>query len=137
MSKYTPEQQREHRKLWTAALRSGEYTQAKETLRDNRTGGMCCLGVACDISGLGDWTGEFYITPGGANKGELQTPDVRDWLGLDAALGDYDSGNSLGELNDNGVSFAAIADIIEREPPGLLTDDAMLLTRTETSDGNR
>lgn len=34
--------------LWTAALRSGEYQQAKGYLRTDD--GYCCLGVLCDIA---------------------------------------------------------------------------------------
>jgi hypothetical protein len=32
-------------KKWLAALRSGNFRQAAGTLRDPKTGGMCCLGV--------------------------------------------------------------------------------------------
>lgn len=31
---------------WVAALRSGEYSQTKRSLRNER--GFCCLGVLCD-----------------------------------------------------------------------------------------
>lgn len=41
-------------KKWVAALKSGTYEQALSVLHvvDD---GYCCLGVACDISGLGRW----------------------------------------------------------------------------------
>ena len=52
-SKYTHKQQAAHRELWQEALRSGDYKQGKGAL--NNKGKMCCLGVACDISGLGRW----------------------------------------------------------------------------------
>lgn len=56
MSKYTAEEQAEHRKEWVKALRSGKYEQAKGTLKQTDGGReqFCCLGVACDISGLGE-----------------------------------------------------------------------------------
>ena len=40
-----------------AALRSGRYEQGHNRLKDEY-GGYCCLGVACDISGLGQTGGE-------------------------------------------------------------------------------
>jgi hypothetical protein len=49
---------------WTAALRSGEYKQAHFAL--NVDGGMCCLGVLCDLYRKEhpdgpDW--EFRVAP--------------------------------------------------------------------------
>ena len=42
------------KRKWLAALRSGKYQQAKAAL--HRQGdGFCCLGVLCDVSGLGKW----------------------------------------------------------------------------------
>ena len=43
----------ELRKNWVKALRSGDYQQTKGWL--NTEQGWCCLGVLCDISGLGGW----------------------------------------------------------------------------------
>lgn len=51
--KLTPAQKKNLQE-WIAALRSGEYKQARETLSDSK-GRMCCLGVACDIAGSGWW----------------------------------------------------------------------------------
>lgn len=42
------------KKKWVKALRSGEYEQTQNRLCDGN-GGMCCLGVLCDISRLGEW----------------------------------------------------------------------------------
>ena len=45
-----------HREQWIEALRSGKYEQAKGILRDvDDNNKFCCLGVACEISGLGEW----------------------------------------------------------------------------------
>lgn len=126
---YTPEQQREHRKLWVEALRSGKYQQALDDLRDN-TGAMCCLGVACEISGLGQWDGSGrYVTDHDRHSGELNpNSDMTDWLGLANGAGSFGSVNehdrreSLAHLNDTGKSFSEIADIIEAEPEGLLAE---------------
>lgn len=40
---------------WCAALRSGEYKQARGQLCDAKTGAMCCLGVAYDVLWDGEW----------------------------------------------------------------------------------
>lgn len=37
----------ENAKKWVQALRSGEYKQGKDALRDNDK--FCCLGVACEV----------------------------------------------------------------------------------------
>src|SRR3990167_8465561 len=46
------------RRLVTA-LRSGKYKRGKGQLRDDDK--FCCLGVACDISGVGEWQGDAYV----------------------------------------------------------------------------
>ena len=52
------------KKRWIKALRSGEYEQGREDLKVDEK--FCCLGVLCDISGLGSWSkgnlGESYTT---------------------------------------------------------------------------
>lgn len=48
---------------WIEALESGEYKQGYGVLRDSEdTSHFCCLGVACDISGVGTWRESFYVT---------------------------------------------------------------------------
>ena len=44
---------KENIRKWVEALRSGDFPQTTSTLADSD--GYCCLGVACDISGLGRW----------------------------------------------------------------------------------
>ena len=123
MTTWTKEQQAEHRKLWVEALRSGKYAQATERLR--KGGGMCCLGVACDISELGAWNpcGEYETENAAPALTVLPFP-VRDWLGLRDCGSEFvtESGayRQLSELNDNGTTFAEIALIIESEPHGFL-----------------
>jgi hypothetical protein len=39
---------------WVAALRSGEYEQARGMLHDEQHGGYCCLGVLCKVVGA-EW----------------------------------------------------------------------------------
>lgn len=122
MANWTPEQQKEHRRLWVEALRSGKYQQAQGALHD--AGGFCCLGVACDISRLGSWErsgadeDRFYLVDDDLEDSVLPIA-VQRWLGLRAPGGEAQA-YMLWHLNDNGETFAAIADIIEAEPAGLV-----------------
>lgn len=103
-------------KKWVEALRSGKYKQAKNVLYDEKTGGYCCLGVACQL-----YNEEFPEDK--VNTGEGETQDlsseyceVRKWLGLLSCTGHLVSGlGSLAELNDKGVDFTEIANIIEAQ----------------------
>lgn len=82
----------EIQELWAAKLESGEYQQTHNRLRQGKK--MCCLGVGCDISGLGKWveeSGEFYFEQSGGgiadgvstpSKSVILTPAVQEWLGL-------------------------------------------------------
>lgn len=116
------------------ALRSDKYNQGRSRLRHGDE--YCCLGVACDISGVGKW----YPSPKKNRERErfvydtaevgyrsaegYVLPDaVKDWLGwkTDAngtfreIVGDEDEDDvALTGLNDAGVPFAQIADVIEQ-----------------------
>lgn len=123
---------REARKALVAALRSGRYTQITGGLErldaDGNVIGNCCLGVAC----------REYIADGGtlelrrmklagdeytafAGDGGFLPGAVQAWLGFANALGN-NSRQNLAYLNDHGTTFAEIADIIEREPEGLVSE---------------
>ena len=116
MTKYTKEEQQKHREELVKALRSGEYQQAHKKLRVADS--FCCLGVACDISGLGKWNSRNLY---------LETRDtlpkrVMDYYGFVDNVGgftDFTRQTSLMEINDNGISFNRIADVIEFEPLGM------------------
>jgi hypothetical protein len=118
---WTSEQQKEHRKLWVEALRSGKYKQAQSCLRNHR-GAMCCLGVACEISGLGSFKSDgVFVDTEGRSSDQNLTPLVKSWLGLKGEGGAWgDDGKSLWYRNDHGAPFSDIADIIESEPEGLI-----------------
>jgi len=121
-------------KLWTDALRSGEYQQTAGTMHrhtaiDHPTG-HCCLGVACEVYSQAnpgrlsryetrDWT-KFTASddPGGGSH-DVLPGIVRDWLGLRTDEGEIEGGNTLTNLNDTGSTFDEIADIIDAEPDGL------------------
>lgn len=107
---------------WLTALRSGEYAQGSGSL--NEDGKFCCLGVLCDLAerdGVVErvkvWdSGVFGYT---ARKVTGVLPwEVRDWSGLKTVTGDFydDSGamQALTILNDGGMPFVKIADIIEQ-----------------------
>lgn len=121
---------------WVDALRSGEFKQGKHRLRTVNADGpdeFCCLGVACEISGVV----EFRQKPGsegsmlpaswryedasGSGNGTLLPWAVMEWLGFSKAnpAVEYQGrsgGVQLAELNDaRGLSFNEIADLIEAQ----------------------
>ena len=123
---YTKEEQKEHRQEWVTALRSGSYEQGTGSLKqENKQGDtFCCLGVACDISGLYDWNGIWYD----GKEGELPE-SVMQYYGMNRADGCYakpEKGkvitDSLAFRNDHGYTFYNIAYMIENAPAGLLVE---------------
>lgn len=105
---------------WVDALRSGQYSQTEEILRDNA--GFCCLGVLCDLYkkelNVGTWEDRspfdsdgsnfVFIIDGIAESGALP--------GKIASLLDLqdDDQSTLVDLNDQqGFDFEDIADWIE------------------------
>jgi hypothetical protein len=115
VSDYTPN---EAEKLLIAALRSGQYEQAQSVLRDEE--GFCCLGVAEDVLNPEPWRrggirSDRWIKGDGTTY--YLTPAVKSRLGWSDSAGvlrGATNGNCLAFLNDQGASFAEIADIIER-----------------------
>jgi len=117
---------KENIQKWVDALRSGEYEQGKGGLRKKKDNTFCCLGVACDISGVGDWKTdnvwylEYYVDEdcGGSSSADL--PDqVSDWLGIPS--GSPELKTQVGEMtdaitlnDDSGYTFSQIADAVER-----------------------
>lgn len=109
----------ENAKKWVAALRSGEYKQAKQYLR--RGNSYCCLGVLCDLYAkdrLVQWNGNTFD-----NRDQDLSSNVCAWVGLRDRDGAYMTKSgveiSLTNRNDTGNTFSEIADIIESEPEGL------------------
>lgn len=129
---------------WIEALESGKYKQVKGELRevinrldtDKREYGFCCLGVGCDISGLGKWKepvdGEYHGGTIFLEEGaecditcDLEFSAVQAWLGLNEeggkaidVDGDFNNQgynesnplNSLTNMNDGGSkTFEEIA----------------------------
>jgi hypothetical protein len=121
---------------WLAALRSGEYEQARGSLqrersRDFQTGqiqfGFCCLGVLCDLAAQEDvcwWQGFGAITStseGLRFDDEALPPAVMDWAGLEDAdpqvavvVEEEEQVETLSKLNDSyKFDFNRIASLIE------------------------
>lgn len=109
---------------WVAALRSGEYRQTKESLKDSR--GHCCLGVLCDLyakeAGRSRWGKDLSSKADGdfsthnEDKG-IPCVVVGIWSGLDTRAVVLIGGDEkpLYAHNDDGCTFAEIADAIESQ----------------------
>ena len=119
--------QKDNRKRWVEALRSGEYMQAQEVLCDGK-GGYCCLGVLCEV-----YEGETGEVLPKIEDGRYDVTDeslgnleqVREWVGLRNPEGFFKRVEgvpytSLTLLNDESRwDFHKLADFIESEPEGL------------------
>lgn len=108
----------EHTKEWIEALRSKKFEQGKNRLKTKTYFGTfhCCLGVACEIAKLGEWTIlrqdpdylAYQIDSEEINSTTL--PDkMLDYLGLSQIRQD-----ALVQMNDSdSKSFYDIADQLE------------------------
>jgi hypothetical protein len=88
---------------WITALRSGQYNQTEGHLKN--TAGYCCLGVLREIMDPSDFSE--------SKDGGLLSPKQLAKCNLD-----YRMQNQLAKLNDNGSTFAEIADYIEKRVKG-------------------
>lgn len=106
---------------WLQALRSGKYRQGTGSLK-SKSGSYCCLGVLCDLASREGIVSEerrydglplFRSTTNRSDENDLTLPGaVAEWAGLrQTAPTVMDKG--LAGLNDGGMSFAEIADLIE------------------------
>lgn len=100
---------------WIAALESGEYEQGQGSLR--KDGKFCCLGVLCEVAiqeGVevtvthNSEIDKYYYEGNGAVLPET----VLDWADMYSVWGRFGDGDDLADLNDAGVSFADIANVI-------------------------
>ena len=97
---------------WVEALRSGKYKQGKRVLKQGEN--FCCLGVLCDIAkdelGL-----EWIHDPDGDSMDGYPTVlplRVINYAGLHKRNPTIEK-TSLTLMNDAGVKFNRIADLIE------------------------
>ena len=115
---FTAQEIKDNREAWLAALRSGRYQQTQGYLQNEE--GFCCLGVACDISGLGRWRNE-YPGPLGRKSYDISgdysfssvallPPPVREHLGLQQTSWHHvEFIDRVTHMNDAGKTFEQIA----------------------------
>ena len=109
----------EIRAQWCAALRSGDYQQAKEALRagDGQNGcAYCCLGVLTELYARNGQPLEIEVDGWGCTVWDYDgvlAPPVRDWAGLSESNPPLTGTCTASELNDGGATFAEIADLID------------------------
>jgi hypothetical protein len=123
--------------LWTEALESELYTQGSYRLNIHNEE-FCCLAVACEVyikqggnlrkifADFGSSVLVAYlddVTP--ALHTHALPESVQEWLGLTTKYGMYSYKGeelSLSGLNDTGLSFKEIAEIIKSRPHGLFVE---------------
>ena len=105
-------------KKWVAALRSGEFKQGEGYL--NNKGTHCCLGILCELAliegKVPGYRDKSRITNYGDDELVFLLPyEVKRWSGVWDSFGaNRKTGKTLSDMNDNGVPFKEIADIIEQ-----------------------
>lgn len=98
------------------------YRQGRGQLHRASDGARCCLGVGCElyqreVGGLSVRERDDLVY---YDETSTALPEcVQEWLGFRNFCGDYVDQQSLQIMNDDGVPFDQIADIIERKPEGL------------------
>lgn len=109
------------KEAWKKNLRSGKFAQGSGQLRtwdpDEKIWKYCCLGVLCEMSGLGAWVEvvvddeERYSTY--LSHKHYLPREVAEWAGIDPNNDeDTDVQQRLGTANDEGNTFIMIADQI-------------------------
>lgn len=102
---------------WVAALRSGEFEQGRRNLRSSDDK-FCCLGVLCHIIDPNGWRldqekGRYLFDTHGA----LLPEEIVKAAGLNNSSPCVEDKNtnvcSLTSLNDHGMPFTEIANLIE------------------------
>jgi hypothetical protein len=112
---------------WVQALRSGQYQQGQHELHPD-TNSYCCLGVLCDLyrveQGKGEWRkgpmrGEnniFTVDDEEGYESSVLPESVKDWAGMHSSVGEIvGTVDALAALNDEGMEFPQLADLIEKK----------------------
>lgn len=117
----------EVKRLWLEALRSGHYQQGREVLRTS-DGRYCCYGVATDLAvkaGVTKWVALHNGASGQAHASAMPGERVRAWLFPEGEIflwpafpfpadrADVTPATSPAALNDHGLTFSQIADLID------------------------
>lgn len=95
-------------KIWTDALRSGEYRQGKYALQQgDENPRFCCLGVAADVLVDGDWIkrGSMWLMD---ERACALSGKILNQIGLSS-----EAMWELTKFNDSGKNFNWIANWIE------------------------
>lgn len=90
-------------------LESGSYTKTTGALKDDV--GFCCLGVACDLSGAGQWRSDMYVYDDG-------TADEGGWILSDRPVArDYGFNDEqimrLMNLNDGNDDWGPVVEYLK------------------------
>lgn len=106
-------------RLWVDALRSGEYEQTTGVLTrvdDNGERSHCCLGVLTELAIENGVDIPTKVEDGCVIYGEdwfgMTPTEVQEWASFHSTL---PNGMHLPTLNDQGATFAEIADLIEEQ----------------------
>lgn len=124
----------EHTQEWLMHLRSNLFAQAKGRLK-TFLNEFCCLGLGCEISRLGKWVAPKHISGALASAQPqyeifgsfafydgMWPSEVAEYFGINNVLTNFlpeshhfvTKGNTtLADLNDGGLTFSQIADVIE------------------------
>lgn len=105
---------KEIKKKWVEALRSGKYEQGRMHLRTVKNK-FCCLGVLCDIHDNTQWK-SFEKTNSAHSSYPYTYSGYTGVLSYDLLKKfklKNDQHNKLIDMNDDGKTFAEIADYIE------------------------
>jgi hypothetical protein len=96
------------KKKWLNALRSGEYKQTSECLRDSN--GYCCLGVLCEVTGNAQNRNMDQAWPvNDMSEDGFENGSPAPFIGLSASMQE-----TLANMNDANESFDDIAAYISR-----------------------
>jgi hypothetical protein len=105
---------------WLKALRSGEYKQGQNYLKQNcEVYRYCCMGVLVDIGLEGEWreilsSGRYKFYPAGENEdGRTFHEFINGQEYLDKLSITMEQQKALANMNDDGIPFWQIADWIE------------------------
>lgn len=110
---------KEIKKRWVEALRSGKYIQGQNYLLSNDT--YCCLGVLCDLYVKEHNICWEELTATDTQQNKVPPPEAVEWAEMHLVvprvlLSDLRREVSLTELNDNlHYSFDQIAGLIEEQ----------------------
>jgi len=99
-------------KKWIEALRSGEYKQGKFGLYDKDSDSYCCLGVLCDLRAKALKRTFKQVVQ---KQYAILPKPVAEWAGLGTNPVLKDDIVTAARLNDMGVSFKKIANLIEKK----------------------